>query len=217
MTLTIEPHQTTYPCPCGEGNGNPTWCHLCTEAFDGALERLPRLTALAARRRDGRLVAGRTGDVERHGKHPFPPSASPAWDEVQKVIAWTRRWCERLADQLGKRHAHLGSYNNAGLPIDEVDSDVDYLRRFLGPLLVGPWAYDFGTELAQKAAAVERLAGEEMARHPLPAPCPRCDRLSLSRLDGSERVECGAPDCTQVMTLGEYRVLVAALAAGGGW
>lgn len=220
MTITAELPtltETARDCPCATASGAPVWCVSCTHAVAADLQRLHPLATYAAGRRDGRLLSRRAGNTEVKTARLTPASPSPAWDALDEIVGWARGWAERCADQLQRRHQHLGAYNNAGLPMLDLAGDLDYLLRFITPLLVGPWATQFGWEVSARASALERLAGQEMARHALAAPCPTCDRLSLWRLDGTDRVECGAPDCYTVLTWADYQGWSTQLAAGGGW
>jgi Zn ribbon nucleic-acid-binding protein len=209
---------TDEPCPgrhdpLDHPHGAPVWCLGCARAIAAGLRRIPTLTAQVAVNRDGTLVRGRGAAMEVRVARLDPASPSPAWDVVDHVLRWARGWADTLASQLGRWDDDPGDLTPAGLPVYDLAADVTYLEHHLTPLLVGPDAVEAGRAVLSMARHLERGAGQEAAKHPLQAPCPACDRLSLWRLDGSERVECAAPGCGAVMTWEEYLRAAAALAA----
>ncbi len=220
MTITAElPALTEAAAPCpGDHDadwhpaGAPVWCLDHSRMIEARLQRIPRLAAEVAIRRDGALVKGAESPLEIVTKALDPASPSPAWDAVDAVLRWARWWRDTLAQQIGRWDHDHGAVTPAWLPAHDLADDVDYLGRYLTPLLVGPDAVAAGQAVLSMASNLERGAGQESAKHALSAPCPKCDRLSLWRLDGSERVECAAPGCSLVMDWSEYELAAARLA-----
>ena len=220
MTITAElpaAAATALPCPGQHDpdwhpSGAPVWCLDHARMIEARLQRIPRLAAAVAIRRDGALVKGTESPLEVVAKALDPASPSPAWDAVDAVLRWARWWRDTLAQQIGRWDHDHGAVTTALLPAHDLAADVDYLGRHLTPLLVGPDAVAAGQAVLMMASNLERGAGQEAAKHALSAPCPKCDRLSLWRLDGSERVECAAPGCALVTDWDTYQRAAARLA-----
>lgn len=218
MTITAElpAVATSAACPGPHlqdaPDGVPVWCLDCARKIEAELERIPTLTAQVAVLRDGSLVKAAGSALEVVSKAIDPASPSPAWDAVDAVLRWARWWRDTLAQQIGRWDHDHGAVTPALLPAHDLAADVDYLGRHLTPLLVGPDAVAAGQAVLSMASNLERGAGQESAKHALSAPCPKCDRLSLWRLDGSERVECAAPGCGLVTDWSAYQLAAARLA-----
>lgn len=213
MSEPTEQTSWTLPCPGRHHDddpapGAPTWCTDCHTSIDHALAALPSLLATAAARRDGRLNVTRAATDTTRRSTPAPGSPSPAADTIDAVARWARQWCETLADQLGKRHAHQGPVTATALPVLTVRDDVDYLRAFLTPLLAGPDAAEFGTAALGVHATLRRLADVDQATTRLPGPCPTCDRIALVQEVHQDRERtvtiqcraCGTPTTETIYT-----------------
>jgi hypothetical protein len=114
--------------------------------------------------------------------------------------SWVRDWRETI---------RCGSVN----PCPTVPELARWLRTWLPTACDEHKAVDeFTTEVFALAATLRRTCGlAEVKPELLDAACARCDSVSLHRLPGEDRIECGV--CGRLMTEDEYRRWCGMLAA----
>lgn len=76
-------------------------------------------------------------------------------------------------------------------------------RRELAWSVRQPWADEYAAEIDDAWRVLQPLAMLRPRRRALPLPCPRCQLLSLSQLDGDD-IRCGNVGCSRVMRQAEY-------------
>lgn len=204
------------PCPAHRTRaGAPVWCHPCGDRIRQAITALPTLAGELALRGisdAGKLAA--TGEAGRatHAKVTGSPSGSPAWDAADEIIEWARATEDALRSHLNHSRAvrAVRLHGSSVVRILNLGGSIDYLRAWVSALLAAPFAEAAGREALELARRAERAAGFDRLVHRLPAPCPSCDALTLTREDGSDQVECRA--CGRVWPEDDYRRLVLVVA-----
>lgn len=110
---------------------------------------------------------------------------------AQELDLLVREW----ADELGHR-----------LPAPTVPVLAGWLTDRM------PWACDHHPGVDHAAGQLHRLRGvlrgvlgetEQRPEH-MGAPCPGCDRITLIRQPGEDKVECAHEDCMRILTAEEY-------------
>lgn len=195
--------------------GDPVWCTACQIHITSQIRRLPDLAAALWDRTitdDGRIAHAGRSDRTRRATRSGSPSGSPAWDVIDEIVTWAADLDDRLRSHL--RHAAAGRPHWVGTTAARAETlrgAVRHLVTWAPDLLSGPLAVDAGREALGLARRAERAAGLDVLIHRLPAPCPRCDRVGLTREDGADRVWCAA--CGASWAEDAYRRLVHVLAS----
>lgn len=177
-------------------------CTRCTERTRNALNAIPELAALAAARTDGRLSPLNSDtDATRRGTQAHAPSPSPAWDAAEEVVQWAHLTALACADE--NRHVGPFRYRLDGVPAKNLTALIGYIVNNLA------WyATDIPTDIYDEATGyqrtLERLTGQDRLVHRIKVPCPSCNRRTLIREDGSDRVNCRNRDCGRIWREGEF-------------
>lgn len=203
------------PCPAhARRQGAPVWCHPCGDRITRALQQLPPLAGELALRGvtdGGRLAASGEAGRATHAKVAGSPSGSPAWDAADEIIEWAHATEDALRAHLNHSSlVRVRVHASAAVRVNYLDRSVRYLREWVSALLAAPSAEQYGREALALVRRAERAAGLDRLIHRLPAPCPSCDTLALTREDGSDQVECKA--CDRVWPEDDYRRLVLVVA-----
>lgn len=167
--------------------GRPVWCSTCAAEVVRGVSRLPDLAAACGRRRDGQLAP--PPPSERHAPAVAPPSPSPAFDQVEAIVAFAAGWADQLARHAGDDDP--ARYRVNGFRGPTLTRSVAFLIHRRTALLSAPFAREFGTELLSLVSRVEKVGGVDTLLHELAEPCYTCGRRGLSRRDGDDYVECG--------------------------
>lgn len=177
-------------------------CEGCTRRVASALAELPtdyvELNLLLASGESGIFSDMVTGTREL----PIPIRVSVEALQAS-IVHETQAWAEPVAERLGvdwdtARVAHCR-------PGHTLQRASQLLANAVGTLLAlpaqeyrhhstGEWheldGIDGAIELLRLHDLVRFVAGKTKLVHRLPAPCPRCERMSLVRHNGSEVVQC---------------------------
>lgn len=166
----------------------PVWCRSCADEIASTTARLPDVAAAVGRRRDGRLAA--PPPTERRAPAVAPPSPSPAWDQVDLIVAFAVSYADRHARQIGLPDP-IG-YHPSGLPAPDLTGVTRWLVGHRSSLLAAPYAQDYGRELRSLVYRSEKVGGIDRLVHRLKDRCFVCDRRDLKRADGKGQVVCGS-------------------------
>lgn len=152
---------------------------LCT----GHAKRLERLLAempLAHRWLRANLVPGGSGDSDKISgtKSPPAPLRIEALDQADLIEAQLLSWAENVAQDRSLK-----------APVRPQDCAA-MLRRQVGWIAEQEWVADLIAEVGDSVNGARRIAPWEAGIHRLPAPCPQCDRMTLTRRDGDSEVAC---------------------------
>lgn len=192
--------------------GSP-WCTDCQSLIGRQLAQLDTLTGLRAAEDDGHGEAPGDEKGGKRGKSDAPPSQSPAMDDRldlhSALAAWEAEWRK------------LNGWDAAPYRGDLARAETEitaWLGKHLRGILASELGEPFGRAILQahRSMAGPAKAGVRTIR--LAMRCPgrpgrRCGLLSLWWEEGSDRVECGDPDCAVIMTRGKYDEMVEALAS----
>ena len=177
--------------------GEPVWCGECRSRIRVRLAQLDTLAALLAFEGDGYGESAASERVSRTGETPSP---SPAADDLDELTRMLRDWEDSYRGVRGWDAAPPRG------DLASVQTEViAWLGQRLDQVLAEPdIAEPFGTEVLQWHRGMKHRAkaGVETLRKPLR--CPRCRFLTLTWTEGSDRVDCGNPDCQAVMTYSAY-------------
>ena len=177
-------------------------CRTCIDRTRTALNGIPEAAAYTASRTDGKLSPGSTNtDTTRRGTQAHAPSLSPAWDTAESAYQWALLTAMACAD--ANRHKGPFKYRRDGVPARNLTSLITYITANL------EWyAYDIPQEIHDEATALHkglvRQSGRDELVHRVKAPCPSCNRRTLIREDGNDRVECRNRDCGRIWREGEF-------------
>ncbi|GAA2022422.1 hypothetical protein WDZ16_13010 [Pseudokineococcus marinus] len=170
--------------------GEPVWCADDAAAIVKALGRLPDLVAAVNVRGDGRLNAGRDGEVDVRSTEVHAPSPSPAHDLFDAAVRWAAAEAARVAEAVtGGR----GADNDPLAALSEqwltraVAYLVEHADVWLGDLVDGETA---GRATLRWETDLERATGLDLV-HRLPGRCPGCSTRALTRAVGDDVVRCG--------------------------
>lgn len=166
--------------------GAPVWCAACAAEVLSGLSRLPDLAAACGRRKDGRLAP--PPPSERHALAVAPPSPSPAYDQVEAIVAFAAGWADQLARHL--EHDDPALYRLDGFRGPTLTRSVAFLIHRRSALLSAPFARTFGTALLSLVHRCTMVGGVDPLVHELAEPCYTCKRRGLSRRDGQDYVIC---------------------------
>lgn len=199
---------------CGEHQGHCKGCApatatiglLCTRCYDKtrqALNAIPELVVLVARRNDGKLsLLRKDTDATRRGTLAHAPSPSPAWDAAEEMCQWMLFLALACANE--NRHEGPFLYRSDGVPARNLTALTRYVVNNL------EWfAQDIPKDIYSEATgyqkSLERMSGTDQLVHRLKTtPCPTCDRRTLIREDGSNQVTCKNRDCGRIWREGEF-------------
>lgn len=186
--------------------GDPVWCAEDAAKVSLHLAQLDTLAALLAAEADGHRD-GPSDDGGKRGKSSAPPSPSPVADDLDELARMLADWEDAYRTIKGWPAAPP----RGDLASRETER-IAWLSRHLRGILASDIGPDFGSEVLQwhRGMARKTKAGVRTLRVPLR--CPRCRMLALTWTEGSDRVECGNPDCTLIMTREKYDDEVAATA-----
>jgi len=177
-------------------------CQPCIDRTSQALRTIPESAAYAASRTDGKLSPGSTNtDTTRRGTQAHAPSLSPAWDTAESAFQWALLTAMACAD--ANHHKGPFKYRTDGVPAKNLTALITYIVANL------EWyAHDIPEEIHDEATALakglERVTGRDILIHRIKTPCPSCDRRTLIREDGLDRVECKNRDCGRIWLEGEF-------------
>lgn len=178
-------------------------CDVC----DARARRLPLQLAQRYVWLGRSLVPGRRGEPERlasgkpGSRSPLSDAALHARDDVAALVIGSALWA---VDELGLSEP-LRGHELRRVRVGTRVLLVQWER--LRPTRIGACLIDRGGRLVSD---VDRVLGLDRLVHRLPAPCPRCDGMTLARIDGDELVRCSR--CRAGWTAAEYRRLVLVLA-----
>ena len=171
------------------------WCGRCASKVRGWLGDLPDLAAEVAVLPGGQLNAGKAPQTDApRAPSKDPASVSPAFDAGEEVARWLHSWTDLICDQL----ALIGPprYSVAGTPVLNIHGCAAFLREWSSwPAEHEP--VQFYDELRQLHGGLVRALGIDVPVQRITDPCPRCDLVTLRRVDG-EDVVCGNDDCQAV-------------------
>lgn len=177
-------------------------CQACITRTTQALAGIPEAAMHAAARTDGKLSPGSTNtDTTRRASRPHAPSLSPAWDTAEEAFQWAL--VTALACANDNHHTGPFKYRQDGVPARNLTALVSYIANNLA------WyAEDIPEEIHDEATALHksliRLTGRDELIHRIKVPCPSCERRTLVREDGRDRVECRNRDCGRIWYEGEF-------------
>lgn len=181
------------------------YCWRCTNKFRDALNELCGLTQYLKALPEGKLAA-RNGDrstSDRRATKVDQMSPSPAYDELDEVEAWVFSWALNLADDL--HQVGPFRYRKDGIPdTTKVDVHTNYLTSHITEVLSADWHEDIYGEALKLRRRLELVTGQDQLVHRINEPCPTCDRRTLTREDGADKVICRNHDCNRVWTEAEY-------------
>lgn len=181
------------------------YCWRCTSKFRDALNEIAGLTGYLEALPEGRL-ATRHNDESTADRRPTKVdqmSLSPAHDELDETQTWVYSWALNLADDLKQRGPF--KYRRDGLPdTRRVDAHIKYLLEHITEALSAYWHADLYDEALKLRKRLQLVTGMDQLVHRLNEPCPTCDRRSLTREDGADKVICQNRDCLRVWTEAEY-------------
>jgi hypothetical protein len=192
---------------CVRGCDNPATtghlCHHCASTTRQAIRALPQLAATAAAHRDGKLTPGREDNpTGRRTPNPDPPTPSPGWNLADEILQWLFKTAESHADasrSLGPFRYHRNGipapYNAAQLAQHILDNLNWYATVIPNDI------HDEATSLRRRA---EQATGHDEYLQRIRKPCPSCDRRTLVREDGTERVICRNRECGLTWHEGDY-------------
>lgn len=177
-------------------------CNTCYERTRRALNAIPELVALVARRNDGKLsLLRKDTDATRRGTLAHAPSPSPAWDAAEEMCQWMLFLALACANE--NRHEGPFVYRRDGVPARNLTTLTKYVVNNL------EWfAQDIPEDIYSEATGyeknLERMSGTDQLVHRVKTPCPTCDRRTLIREDGSNQVTCRNRDCGRIWREGEF-------------
>ena len=178
---------------------------LCTRCYDetrDALNSIPELVALVARRTDGKLsLLRQETDATRRSTLAHAPSPSPAWDAAEEMCQWMLFLALACADENHHRGPFI--YRRDGVPARNLTTLTRYVVANL-PWYAADIPVDIYAEATGYAKNLERMSGTDHLIHRVKAPCPTCDRRTLVREDGSGEVQCKNRACGRIWREGEF-------------
>lgn len=210
-------HNTTCTCTpeCGQHDNHCAgctprradvghYCQKCADTLRGALTQIPTLTLYAATLPEGRLMSQKVaGDTMRRATKVDQMSPSPAWDTADEMVWWAHTWALTIADSLNE--AGPFKYRTTGVPRPMLSPSINFiLARFTQVLSNEDYCDDLYTETLHLRKNLTRLTGRDAAQDRIKEPCPSCDRRTLIRENGSDKVECRNVDCARVWFEDEY-------------
>jgi hypothetical protein len=148
------------------------------------------------------LPAGGPGGDGRGSSELKIPINAKIHDHIQHAIGTLISWCALIADErqlLGPRDT-------------SPETACTFLNAHLDWASGQCWIGDMADELQDLTRTGHRLSPSQPVKHHLPAPCPSCDLLALSRTDGDAYVTCEA--CGRLWTEDEYKRLTVVASAG---
>lgn len=197
------PERTERPIPPNTRPwyGEPAWCRSCTGAIRRCLSDLDELMSLRLVMTDG---YEQPGAAERVNGSKEPRSPSPAQDDLDDVVRWLVGW-ENTYRGAQTPVWPMAPYRGVAAPA--LTSTVAWMLTHLdGILMNADFAAEFGGEILQEHARLQRLTSTRPPMKHKPLVCPRCQRLSLF-LHDDETIRCRpseAVDCGRIMTAREY-------------
>ncbi len=189
------------------GYGTPVWCAECTARIRRELASLDDLVALLLRQADGYEGRPRT---EKVGGSSEPGSPSPAADQLDELDRLLAMWEKGYRDLMG-----WDAPPPRGDDADRRTTSIAWLTSHLDGILRSGYALEFGRDVLawRKVLAGATKAGVRTLRMPLRCPKPHgCGLLTLTWTEGSDRVECGNPNCGLIMSRASYEAEVEAAA-----
>lgn len=138
---------------------------------------------------------------------------------VHEAVSWAEPVAERLGIDWDTQHARDSR------PGPQLQRALNLLAKSVSVLVAlpvqdyrcwrtGDWTSRDGVagalELLYQHSLVRAVAGRSKLVHDLPAPCPRCDQLTLVRHDGDDHVQCEM--CRVTWDEGDYKRLCLVLA-----
>lgn len=208
-------------------NASEGLCDACTRLVAQAIECLPQdyfeLQAEIASRRNGHreLVTGT--------REPPAPISLTIAALQSELLHEAQCWAESVAEVLRIDWDTQAARDSRPAAVlfrasDVLGTALPVLVSLRGVQHVG-WVDDEWTILERDGLdgavllvelhrRAQILTGQQRLVHRLPAPCPRCERLALTRDDGDEVIACSA--CGRVYTWEEYQGLCGLLAATPG-
>ena len=212
-----------------------TLCAWCYQRLTADVADLPSL--LAHLDYVGRPNAGHQagGDGRTGGDPANRTILHAAWLTADEIETWLCGWVEMITEERGLRGPAMrwtlgGRRREAGEswivdPHPVAAQDMRALVRWLTPHLEWvagrDWAGDFRRELG-KAVATAKARWPMVERgHAVPAPCPRCDGLTLWYsppvwAGGPMRVECLDPECGRIFAEDEWERMRALMVIAAG-
>lgn len=178
-------------------------CHRCAAATRTAIRGLPDLAVQASAHRDGRLTPGREDEpTGRRAVNPDPASPSPGWNLTDEILRWLYKTAESHADAARSRGPFRYRLDGVPTPQNAVQLAGYILDNLDWYATVIPNdIYDEATGLHARS---ERASGRDEFMQRIKKPCPSCDRRTLVREDGTERVICRNKACRVVWLEGDY-------------
>jgi hypothetical protein len=178
--------------------GAPVWCAEDTSAIRLALAHLDDLACIYAAAADGHRGQPVT---QRVGGTTVALSQSEIHDQLDELTDVITRWEHAYRDLMG-----WDSAPPRGDLATVQTSCITWLARHLKGILSSDIAADFGSEILawKPLLAAKAKAGQRTIL--LEARCPGhgCGRRLLTWTEGTDRVECGNPDCRLIMTKTAY-------------
>lgn len=175
--------------------------HLCHPGYVRLEQHIAELPALI-NWLHAHLPAGGSGGDGRGSYELKIPINAKIHDHIQLATATLMSWATLVAEERtlhGPKTAH-------------VTATTAFLLTHLPWAAEQPWVRDFADEMQDLTRDGHRLRPSQPVKHHLPAPCPSCDLLALSRTDGDAYVTCDA--CGRLWSEDEYKRLTVVASAG---
>lgn len=176
--------------------------YLCKPGFARAEQHIAELPALSSWLH-ANLASGGAGDSDgsqRTKGEPPIPIRDTVHDHIVEIAAVLTSWAMLVAEERSLR----------GPRSAEVTTTAPFLLAHLEWAAAQLWVDDLAAEVADLHRTAHSLAPSRPGLHRMPAPCPTCDAVELSRQDGDDRIECRS--CGRLWTEDEYVRLVIVLA-----
>jgi hypothetical protein len=187
--------------------GDPVWCGDCKAQVRRELASLDDLASLLLYSADGYESQPRTEKVASSAEPGSPSPAADTLDEMDRLLAMWEKGYRDL-----KR---MDAPPPRGDDADRRTTAVAWLTSHLDGILSSAYAQEFGLDVLdwRRILARSAKAGRRTLRLPLRCPGNGCHQLSLTWVEGSDRVECGNRDCGLIMSRTAYDDAVLAAAA----
>lgn len=197
----LDPGQTRpQPPDIRPWEGDPTWCGVCATTISQRLAQLDYAISILQAYADGHRDAPDTPMVGGSAERMSPSEAADTAEDLgQMLLGWEsayrkhRGWAapfhpEDLASWTTECHA--------------------WLAKHLRGILASPLAADFGAEILSWHREITGKAKTGTRKLTKPLRCPSCQQLTLTWVEGEDRVYCADPVCRRVISYAEYEAEV---------